>query len=210
MAKISSSSRVSLRIDSSVAMLLGRFALVLETTLGPYSNGNASLNEMPKTGYLRSMKYWLLKTEPNSYSIDDLAKEKRKTTFWSGVRNYQARNFMRDDMKKGDLVLFYHSNAKPPCIVGVAEVVKESYPDFTSWDENDKHFDPKSTEESPRWFMVDIKLKKKFAKAIGRDQLGGVKSLKDMELLRKGSRLSVQPVREKEFQAILDLAEATL
>lgn len=156
------------------------------------------------------MNYWLMKTEPESYSIDDLAKEKKKTTFWSGVRNYQARNFMRDDMKKGDLVLFYHSNANPPAIVGVAEVVKESYPDFTSWDENDHHYDPKSTPENPRWFMVDIKLKQKFPESLGRNELTGVKALADMELMRKGSRLSVQPVKKKEFEAILKLASVTL
>ncbi|WP_233207030.1 MULTISPECIES: EVE domain-containing protein [Pirellulaceae] len=156
-----------------------------------------------------TMKYWLMKTEPESYSIDDLAKEKNKTTFWSGVRNYQARNFMRDDMKKGDLVLFYHSNANPPSIVGVAEVVKESYPDFTSWDENDHHYDPKSTEDNPRWFMVDIKLKKKFPEALGRNELTDVKALSGMELMRKGSRLSVQPVTKKEFDAILKLASVT-
>ena len=156
------------------------------------------------------MNYWLMKTEPESYSIDDLAKEKKKTTFWSGVRNYQARNFMRDDMKKGDLVLFYHSNANPPSIVGVAEIVKESYPDFTSWDENDHHYDPKSTPENPRWFMVDIKLKKKFPEPLGRNELTGVSALSDMELMRKGSRLSVQPVKKKEFEAILKLASVTL
>ncbi|WP_235990759.1 EVE domain-containing protein [Bremerella alba] len=151
-----------------------------------------------------------MKSEPGSYSIDDLAQEKKKTTFWSGVRNYQARNFMRDDMQKGDLVLFYHSNACPPAIVGVAEVVKESYPDFTSWDEDDHHFDPKSTPENPRWFMVDIKLKKKFPEPLGRPELADVKSLADMELMRKGSRLSVQPVKKKEFDAILNLASVTL
>lgn len=117
---------------------------------------------------------------------------------------------MRDDMKKGDLVLFYHSNADPPSIVGVAEVVKESYPDFTSWDENDHHFDPKSTPENPRWFMVDIKLKKKFPEPLGRNELTSVKALADMELMRKGSRLSVQPVKKKEFEAILKLASVTL
>lgn len=154
------------------------------------------------------MKYWLMKTEPESYSIDDLAAEKKRTTFWSGVRNYQARNFMRDEMKVGDQVLFYHSNANPPAIVGVAEVVRESYPDHTSWDENDHHYDPKSTPDSPRWFMVDIQFKQKFDQPLGRNELTGVKALADMELMRKGSRLSVQPVRKKEFDAILKLASA--
>ncbi len=153
------------------------------------------------------MKYWLMKTEPESYSIDDLAAEKNQTTFWSGVRNYQARNFMRDDMKIGDQVLFYHSNANPPAIVGVAEVVRESYPDYTSWDENDHHYDPKSTPDAPRWFMVDIRLKRKFDRPLGRNELTGVKALAEMELMRKGSRLSVQPVRKKEFDTVLKLAD---
>ncbi|MEX1042570.1 MAG: EVE domain-containing protein [Pirellulaceae bacterium] len=151
-------------------------------------------------------KYWLMKTEPESYSIDDLAAEKKQTTFWSGVRNYQARNFMRDDMRVGDQVLFYHSNAKPPCIVGLAEVVRESYPDHTAWDEEDHHYDPKSPQENPRWFMVDIRFKEKFARSLGREELAKVAALKEMELLKRGSRLSVQPVRKKEFDAILKLA----
>lgn len=152
-------------------------------------------------------KYWLLKTEPTSYSIEDLAAEKKQTTCWDGVRNYQARNFMRDEMKLGDGVLLYHSNAKPPAVVGVAEVVKESYPDHTAWDENDKHYDPKSSAENPRWFMVDIKLKRTFKEPIGRDVLAEVAALAEMELLRKGSRLSVQPVRKKEFDAIVKIAD---
>jgi predicted RNA-binding protein with PUA-like domain len=151
-------------------------------------------------------KFWLLKTEPNAYSIDDLAKEKKKTTHWDGVRNYQARNFMRDDMKKDDEVLLYHSNAKPPAIVGRAVIVKESYPDFTAWDKNDKHYDPKSTEENPRWFMVDIKLVEIFREPLGLPDLKEMKPLKDMVLLQKGSRLSVQPVSQKEYDAILKVA----
>ena len=152
-------------------------------------------------------KYWLMKTEPNVYSIDHLAKEKNKTTHWDGVRNYQARNFMRDEMKKGDLVLLYHSNAKPPGVVGVCTVVKESYPDFTAFDPKDKHFDPKSKQEEPRWFMVDIKLKKKFKELIGLDYLKTVKALDGMVLLSKGSRLSVQPVTKKQFDTIVKIAD---
>ena len=151
--------------------------------------------------------YWLLKTEPNDYSIQDLAKEKRKTTFWDGVRNYQARNFMRDAMKKGDGVLLYHSNADPSAIVGTAQVVREAYPDHTSWDPKDKHYDPKSTEENPRWFMVDIKLDEIFSVPLALGDLRDVAALKEMELLRKGSRLSVQPVRKKEFDTVLKLAK---
>ena len=156
----------------------------------------------------RAKKYWLLKTEPNAYSIHDLAKEKKQTTYWDGVRNYQARNIMRDEMKEGDGVLVYHSNADPPAVVGTAKVVRESYPDFTSWDKKDKHYDPKSTQESPRWFMVDIQLDTIFDEPIPLPRLRDVKALKDIELLRKGSRLSVQPVRKKEFDAILKLAKA--
>ena len=152
-------------------------------------------------------KYWLVKTEPESFSIDDLARSPNHTTGWSGVRNYQARNYMRDDMRLGDLVLFYHSNADPPAIVGTAEVVKESHPDPTAWDPDDSHYDPKSPADSPRWFMVDLKFKQKFAAPMSLESLRGVKSLAQMELLRKGSRLSVQPVRKAEFEAILKLAQ---
>ena len=150
--------------------------------------------------------YWLMKTEPSTYSIDDLAKEKSKTTHWDGVRNYQARNFMRDEMKKGDFVLLYHSNAKPPGVVGICTIARESYPDFTQFDENDKHFDPKSDPDNPRWFMVDIKLKKKFKELIALDDLKAVKALDGMVLLQKGSRLSVQPVTKKQFETIEKLA----
>ena len=152
-------------------------------------------------------KYWLMKSEPNCFSIDDLASEKNKTTHWDGVRNYQARNFMRDDMKKGDKVLFYHSNAKPPGVAGVAKIVKESYPDFTSFDPKDKHFDPKSRQETPRWFMVDIKLEKKLKRLVSLTELRTVKSLDGMVLLQKGSRLSVQPVTKKQFETVCKLSD---
>ena len=152
-------------------------------------------------------KYWLMKTEPSTYSIDDLANEKSKTTHWDGVRNYQARNFMRDEMKKGDLVLLYHSNAKPPGVVGICTVARESYPDFTQFDKTDKHYDPKSDPDNPRWFMVDIKLKKKFKALIALDDLKAVKALDGMVLLQKGSRLSVQPVTKKQFDTIEKLAD---
>ena len=152
------------------------------------------------------MKYWLMKTEPSEFSIQDLAKAKKKTTHWDGVRNYQARNFMRDDMRIGDRVLLYHSNADPSAVVGTAKIVKESYPDFTAWDPNDKHFDPKSSAENPRWFMVDIQLDEIYLEPISLADLRKVAALKEMELLRKGSRLSVQPVRKKEFDAIQRVA----
>lgn len=148
--------------------------------------------------------YWLVKTEPSTYSIDDWEKEKDKTTFWDGVRNYQARNTLRDLMKVGDEVLIYHSNAEPPEIVGVAKVVREGYPDFTALDANHPHFDPDSNADSPRWYMVDLKLTKRFKKRLSLAQAKELKSLQGMELLRKGSRLSVQPVKAEEFAAILE------
>ena len=147
-----------------------------------------------------------MKTEPETFSIDDLAKSKNKTTCWDGVRNYQARNFMRDGMKLGHQVLLYHSSTKPPGVVGVAKIVKESYVDHTAFDKNDKHYDPKSSKDNPRWFMVDIKLEKKFKRLIPLDEIKTVKGLKDMVLLNN-SRLSVQPVTKKEFDTIVKLAD---
>ena len=155
------------------------------------------------------MLHWLVKTEPESYSIDHLAAEPEQTTFWSGVRNYQARNTLRDSMKVGDKVLFYHSNAEPPAVVGVAKVVRAGYPDHTAWDENDHHYDPKSTPEKPVWYMVDLQFVRKFKTPLSLDSLRSVPELKGMELLRKGSRLSVQPVKKEEFEVILRLANAT-
>ena len=151
-------------------------------------------------------KYWLLKSEPESFSIQDLAKSPKKTTCWSGVRNYQARNFMRDEMKIGDRVLFYHSSTDPPSIVGTAKIVKEGYPDSTAWDPNDHHYDPGASTENPRWSMVDIQLDEIFKQPLPLEQLRKVAALKKMELLRKGSRLSVQPVTKEEFEAVLELA----
>ena len=153
-----------------------------------------------------TLQYWLLKTEPNSYSIQDLAAARRQTTSWDGVRNYQARNFIRDMMRKGDRVLIYHSNADPPAVVGTAVITKEAYPDHTAFDPQDEHFDPKSDRADPRWFMVDIKLDKIFSRPLGLPELRKVKALAQMELLRKGSRLSVQPVRATEFESIVKMA----
>jgi predicted RNA-binding protein with PUA-like domain len=150
-------------------------------------------------------KFWLVKTEPESFSIDDLAKSPGKTTCWDGVRNYQARNYMRE-MKLGERVLLYHSSTDPTAVVGVATVARESYPDHTAWDKKDPHYDPDSPKDDPRWFMVDLKLEQAFKQPITLESLRGVAALKDMELLRRGSRLSVQPVRKAEFDAIMKLA----
>jgi predicted RNA-binding protein with PUA-like domain len=150
--------------------------------------------------------HWLLKTEPASFSIQDLEKAPKQTTEWDGVRNYQARNFMRDQMKIGDRILLYHSSTDARAIVGTATVVRESYPDHTAWDKKDHHYDPASTPENPRWFMIDIRLERIFKQPLTLTELRGVASLKNMVLLRKGSRLSVQPVRKNEFDAIMKLA----
>jgi predicted RNA-binding protein with PUA-like domain len=150
------------------------------------------------------MKYWLMKTEPGCFSIDDLAALPGGTTSWDGVRNYQARNFMRDGMSSGDLVLFYHSVTNPS-VVGVARVVREAYPDHTAFDPGDRHFDSKSTPEKPLWFMVDVQFVEKFLHPVSLSALRGVKGLEKMELLRKGSRLSVMPVSEEEFEIVCRL-----
>lgn len=142
-----------------------------------------------------------MKSEPNDYSIDDL--EKDKIMHWDGVRNYQARNMMRDEIKNGDGILFYHSNCKPPGIVGMAKVVCESYPDHTAFDPEDPHYDPKSNLENPRWFMVDIEFVKKFKKMISIDELRTLSDLKNMVILRKGNRLSVTPVTKQEWDIIV-------
>lgn len=150
------------------------------------------------------MRHWLLKTEPGCFSIDDLAAAPNQTTCWDGVRNYQARNFMRD-MRLDDLALFYHS-VTDPGVAGVARIVRESYPDHTAWDPADDHYDARSTPEKPLWFMVDVQFVEKFDTQIPLKVLRNVKGLEKMELLRKGSRLSVMPVSDQEFAIIMRLA----
>lgn len=145
-------------------------------------------------------QYWLLKSEPNAYSIDDLKSD--RVTHWDGVRNYQARNFMRDQMKVGDLCFFYHSNTDPVGIVGVCEVVKESYPDFTAFDPEDPHYDPKSDPDNPRWMMVDVKFKKKFSETLTLKALREATEISEMMILRKGNRLSITPVTPGEWNFI--------
>lgn len=152
-------------------------------------------------------RYWLMKSEPSCFSIDDLMHAAHQTTHWDGVRNYQARNFMRDEMKCGDGVLFYHSNCTPPAIVGTAEVVREAYPDFTAFDPESDHPDLSSSPDNPRWFMVDIQLKQKFPKPISLELLKQQAALSDMLLLRKGNRLSVLPVTKQAWQVIMELGD---
>lgn len=148
-------------------------------------------------------QYWLFKSEPTTFSIDDLITSSRQTTCWEGVRNYQARNFLKS-MKVGDLGFFYHSNADPPAIVGTIKVVKAAYPDSFAFDSRSRYFDLRSTPDSPRWFLVDVRFLEKFPQALFLDQLRAIKGLEKMELLRKGSRLSVQPVCPEEWRLVLD------
>jgi predicted RNA-binding protein with PUA-like domain len=153
-----------------------------------------------------SGNYWLIKSEPDVFSIDDLVAAPKQSTCWDGVRNYQARNTLRDQMQVGDLVLFYHSNAAPPEVAGIVRVVKPGYPDQMAFDPADPHFDPKSTPEKPTWFMVDVQFVEKFSKPLSLSQLRQMPELAQMVLLQKGSRLSVQPVRPAEFEAIVKRA----
>ena len=152
------------------------------------------------------MKYWLMKSEPDDYGLEHLRSEKRQTDHWDGIRNYQARNFMRDEMKKGDLAFFYHSNCEEPAIVGVIEIVGEGYPDHTAFLANEKYFDAKSDPDNPRWFMVDVRFKKKFKKPVSLKALKGERSLAQMRLVQRGNRLSILPVAAKEWKHILKMA----
>jgi predicted RNA-binding protein with PUA-like domain len=145
--------------------------------------------------------YWLMKCEPSAYAIDDLARD--KTTSWEGVRNYQARNFMRDEMKVGDGVLFYASNAEPSGVTGVAEVVRGGYPDATAWKKGHVYFDEASKKDAPIWFMVDIGFVEKFPGVVSLETLKSTSGLEDMMVTKKGSRLSVQPVTRAQFDIVV-------
>ena len=151
------------------------------------------------------MRHWLMKTEPNEFGIDDFADCPDQTEPWDGVRNYQARNMMRDDMKNGDRVFIYHSNCDEPGIVGVAQVVREGYPDPTAFDPDDKHFDPKSDPDNPRWYLVDVKFERKLRRTITLAELKSQGALAGMALVRRGNRLSVMPVSGDEWEHILSL-----
>ncbi len=148
-------------------------------------------------------RYWLMKCEPSAYSIDDLARD--QSAEWEGVRNYQARNFMRDEMQLGDLALFYHSNAKPSGLVGLAEICRAGYPDFHAFDRKSKYYDPKSKHDAPTWFMVDVKFIEKFSKILPLEALKQDPALTGMMVLKRGSRLSVQPVEKKHFERVVQL-----
>lgn len=152
------------------------------------------------------MNYWLFKSEPNAFSIDDLQNRPRQIEHWDGVRNYQVRNMLRDQIHVGDHAFFYHSNCTPPGIAGIIEIVKKGYPDFTAWDPQSNHFDPKSTPQNPRWFMVDVRFVKKFKRIISLDELKKQPDLENMVVVRKGSRLSITPVTLAEWETILKMA----
>ncbi len=151
-------------------------------------------------------RLWLLKSEADCYSIDDLAAEEGQTTYWDGVRNYQARNFIRDDMQVGDRAFFYHSNAKPMTIAGTVTIARAGYPDPTAFDKSEQHYDPKSNPEDPTWYVVDVKLLQRFPQPVTRDQLKDCAELSHMTLLQRGSRLSVLPITEQEWKVIHKLA----
>jgi predicted RNA-binding protein with PUA-like domain len=146
------------------------------------------------------MRYWLMKSEPDVFSIDTLAEA--KTSLWDGVRNYQARNFMMNDMNVGDPVLFYHSSAEPPGVAGLAKVVAKAEPDPSQFDKKSEYYDPKATKEKPIWFCVKVEFVEKFPKLVTLEQLKTAKPLKDMLVLKRGQRLSIQPVTTKEFECV--------
>ncbi len=154
-----------------------------------------------------AVKYWLFKSEPEAFSLQDLKNSKNGTTYWNGVRNYQARNFMRDEMKSGDKALFYHSSTDIPAAVGVCEIVKEGYPDFTAFDPDDHHYDPKSKKDSPAWYMVDIKFVEEFNSPVSLQQIKENPKLQNMRLVQRGNRLSVMPVEEAEFKEIVKMGK---
>lgn len=154
------------------------------------------------------MSFWLFKSEPDCFSIDNLMQRPHQTEHWDGVRNYQARNMLRDEIKKGDQGFFYHSSCSPPGIAGIIKVVRAGYPDFTAWDSQSDHFDPDSTPDSPRWYMVDVKFIKKFPRLITLEEIKKQPKLAHMVILRKGNRLSITPVSEKEWETVLKLGSS--
>ena len=154
-----------------------------------------------------SPNYWLMKSEPDEFSIDDLGKSPRKTAPWTGVRNYQARNFMLRDMRVGDGVLFYHSSCPQPGIAGIAEVASDPYPDATQFDAKSPYYDPKSNRDDPRWSLVNVRLARK-TRLLGLDEMRATPALADMVTLRRGNRLSITPVTPAQWKAVLKLLQS--
>ncbi len=154
------------------------------------------------------MRYWLFKSEPETFSLETLKQCPKQTTGWDGVRNYQARNLLRDEIKKGDQAFFYHSNCQPPGIVGIVDIVTSGYPDFTALNAQSKYYDPDATPENPRWYQVDVRFKEKFLRLISLDELKTQPGLETMQVTRRGNRLSVSPVTPEEWQIIIAMAAA--
>jgi predicted RNA-binding protein with PUA-like domain len=152
------------------------------------------------------MQYWLIKSEPRTYSIEDLANEVRKTTYWEGIRNFQVRNMMRDQMRQGDRAVFYHSSCQPPGAVGIVEIVTPAYPDDDAFDPQSQYYDPKSTVDNPRWYRIDIKLLDKFPRMVTLHELKARHELADMALVKKGNRLSIMPVTAEQWAVIMAMA----
>ena len=148
-------------------------------------------------------KYWLFKSEPTAYSFADLSNEENQTAEWDGVRNYQVRNFMRDEMQQGDAILFYHSSTTPTAVVGTATIVSQAYPDVTAWDPQAKYYDPKSSPENPAWLVIDIKSDREFVRPVTLAEIKQNPSLEGMLLVRRGMRLSIQPVTQAEYEEIV-------
>jgi predicted RNA-binding protein with PUA-like domain len=151
------------------------------------------------------MRYWLMKSEPDVFGLQHLKTKPKRTERWDGVRNYQARNFLRDDMRKGDLAFFYHSSCAEPGIAGIVKIVRAGYPDDSAWDPKSKYFDPRSTPANPVWYMVDVRLEREFKKVVSLAQIKANPALKTMRLVQRGNRLSILPVTEKEWSAILKM-----
>ncbi len=151
---------------------------------------------------LQQMNYWLMKSEPDVFSFEDLKACQQQTEPWDGIRNYQARNFMRDAMKPGDQVLFYHSNTNPPGVAGIAEIASKAYPDPTAFDKKSSYYDPKSDPENPRWLLVDVRFKADLKRYVALDEIKQIPECAAMRLIQRGNRLSITPVSKSEFQAI--------
>jgi len=151
------------------------------------------------------MNHWLMKTEPGCFGLEHLKARPKRTEHWDGVRNYQARNFLRDDMRKGDLAFFYHSSCAQPGIAGIVKIVRAGYADHTAWDPDGEHFDPKSSPDNPIWYMVDVRLEREFRYPVTLAALKHNPALRSMKLLERGNRLSILPVTKQEWNAILEM-----
>ena len=156
------------------------------------------------------MNYWLMKSEPDVFSFEDLKACIKQTEPWDGIRNYQARNFMRDDMRIGDLILFYHSNTNPPGVAGIAQVASKPYPDPTAFDKKSKYFDPKSDPKNPRWILVDVSFKADIVRQVSLEEMKSMPELVNMRALQRGNRLSIMPTTRSEFQAIKNAGQSSL